>query len=84
MGLVISVPNDTEFYIGKRKVALSEISDSVRKMFEKITHDDDRVALIKVGTSVRFETVSLISDQLKSANVKCISFRLDKKKGGHK
>lgn len=77
--LVISAPNDAEFYLGQRKVALAEIPGGVRRVLGN-QPVDNQVVFIKSAASVRFETLSLIADQLRNANVKCIEFVLDKKK----
>jgi biopolymer transport protein ExbD len=79
--VVISVPNDGEFYLGKRKVALSEIPDGVRKLFGNESLDN-RVVFIKGAASVKFQTLSLIAGKIREADVNCIEFVLDKKKRG--
>jgi hypothetical protein len=81
MFVVISVPNDGEFYLGKRKVELSQIAGEVRKLLGNQLIDNE-VIFIKSTASVRFGTLSLVADQLRMANVKCIEFVLDKKKAG--
>lgn len=79
--IVISVPDDDAFYLGKRKVDLDEIPGAVRRMLGKQPFDN-QIIYIKVAKSVRFETVSLITGELRNANIRCIRFVLDKKKGG--
>ena len=77
--LVISVPSDTELYLGQRKVALAEIPGAVMRVLGN-QPVDKQVVVIKSAASIRFETLNLIADQVRNANVKCIEFVLDKKK----
>jgi biopolymer transport protein ExbD len=74
--LVIAVANDGEFYFGQRRIELSE----VRKAASRVSRNDPQIVFIKSAAHVRFETVSLVADQIRAAGVTCIEFRLDKKK----
>jgi biopolymer transport protein ExbD len=76
--IVVSIPNDDEFYLEKRRVTLAEISHRVTKLMRN--QPRNQVIYIKSAASVKFETVMLVSDQLRQTN-KCIEFVLDKKKG---
>jgi biopolymer transport protein ExbD len=79
--VVISVPNDDEFYIGKQKVELSQISARITKLLGKVC-PCDRVVFIKGAAKVKFETLDPIVRQAKIADVNRIEFVLDKKKRG--
>jgi hypothetical protein len=74
--IVIAVANDGEFYFGKRRIELSEIRDLARIE----SRNDPQIVFIKSAAHVRFETLSLVADQIRAAGVNCIEFRLDKKK----
>ena len=79
--IVISVPNDNEFYIGKRKVATSEISAKIRQLRGEANFCN-RVVFIKAAALVTLQTLDQISRQLRDADVNHIEFVLDKKKSG--
>ena len=81
--LVISVPNDDEFYIGKQKVELSEISTKIRQMLGNADFCD-RIVRMKYASSVKSQTLDLIARQAKEADINRIEFVLDKKKRGGK
>jgi biopolymer transport protein ExbD len=75
--IVVSIPNDDEFYLQKRRVTLPEIRHSVTRLVRHQPYN--QVVYIKSATGVKFETVMLVSDQVRQAT-KCIEFVLDKKK----
>jgi biopolymer transport protein ExbD len=81
--LVISVPNDDEFYIGKQKVDLSQISTRIRQMLGNADFCD-QVVFVKGEKNVKFQTLDLIVRQVKDADINRIEFVLDKKKRGGK
>jgi len=63
--VVISVPNDDEFYIGKVRVEASQINNRIMKLFRNEALSD-RVVFIKGAPKVRFRTLSLIVRQVRS------------------
>lgn len=66
--LVIAVASDDEFYIGRKRVALSEIPGRVRDLVGEET-PDLRVVFIKASDNVRYRTVSSIVQKIKEADV---------------
>lgn len=79
--VVISVPNDDEFYIGKQKVEPSQISARITQLFGDVCLCD-RVVFIKGAAKVKFQTLDLIVRQARDADVNRIEFVLDRKKRG--
>jgi biopolymer transport protein ExbD len=77
--VVISVPADGEFYIGKHRVDLSQISEVVTRSLIAVP-SDERVVYIKSAPGVKFETLSFVIKEVKRAGVDRIEFVLDKKK----
>ena len=73
------MPNDVEFYLGNRKVALSEIPGRLRSKFDSWPLDT-RFVLIRSAGSVRFETLNLITDKVREGGVPCFEFLLDNHK----
>src|SRR5437773_10401695 len=41
--IVISIPNDGEYYLGKKKVAREELADKVDSMLKNIKTENDRI-----------------------------------------
>src|SRR5260370_28006944 len=77
--VVISVPADDEFYVGKQKVELSQISATIARTLSGVSFGG-RVVYIKSAAKVRFETLDLVLHAAKHANINRIDFALDKKK----
>jgi biopolymer transport protein ExbD len=77
--VVIAVPSDREFYIGKSSVALSDIPERVRSLTANES-PDDRIIFIKGEPSVRYETLSSVISKVKDANVSRIEIVPNKKK----
>ena len=66
--VVIVVPSDSEFYIGKSSVALSDIPDRVRSLTVNES-PDDRIVFIKGEPSVRYGTLSSVISKVKDADI---------------
>ena len=66
--VVIAVPGDDEFYIGKRRVALSEIPNKVKELAGNET-PDERVVFIKALENVKYETVTSIIQKIREGEV---------------
>src|SRR5678815_1631548 len=52
--IVISVPNDGEYYLGKKRVQKEELADKVDSMLKNIKSDQDRIVYIKSGVGVSY------------------------------
>src|SRR5205085_10586652 len=51
--IVISVPNDGEYYLGKKRVTKEELTDQVDKLLKDIQRkEEDRIVYIKSGGGV--------------------------------
>jgi biopolymer transport protein ExbD len=77
--VVISVPNDNEFYISKQKVEGSQISARITQLLGDVGFCE-RVVFIKGEAKVTFQTLDLIVREVRKADVNRIEFLLDKKK----
>jgi biopolymer transport protein ExbD len=71
--VVISVPADGEFYIGKHRFDLSQISEVVTRSLTSIP-SAERVVYIKSANGVKFETLSLVIKEVNQAGVDSIGF----------
>ena len=81
--IVISVPNDGEYYLGKIKVPKEQLADKVDTMLNnKNRKDEDRIVYIKSGVGVSYGDVVNVINEVRKLGVDKIGLVADKKKGG--
>ena len=80
--IVISVPNDGEYYLGKQRVAREQLSDKVDTMLKGIKNENDRIVYIKSGVGVSYGDVVNVINEVRKLGVDKIGLVADKKKGG--
>jgi len=81
--IVISVPNDGEYYLGKVKVAKEQLAEKVDSMLQKnAKKDEDRIVYIKSGVGVSYGDVVNVINEVRKLGVDKIGLVADKKKGG--
>ena len=80
--IVISVPNDGEYYLGKNKVAKEQLTDKVDSMLKNVKKDEDRIVYIKSGVGVSYGDVVNVINEVRKLGVDKIGLVADKKKGG--
>ncbi len=80
--IVISVPNDGEYYLGKERVAREQLTDKVDAMLKKIKNEQDRIVYIKSGVGVSYGDVVNVINEVRKLGVDKIGLVADKKKGG--
>ena len=80
--VVISVPNDGEYYLGKKKVQKEELADKVDTMLKGIKNEQDRIVYIKSGVGVSYGDVVTVINEVRKLGVDKIGLVADKKKGG--
>ena len=81
--VVISIPNDGEYYIGKEKIAKEELGQRIDKMMKSKT-EAERIVYIKSGVGVQYGSVVEIINVVRQAGIDKIGLVADKKKGGAK
>jgi biopolymer transport protein ExbD/biopolymer transport protein TolR len=91
--IVISIPNDGEYYLGKQKVNLDmskdvntdankEFRDKVERMLEPLKNEPERqIVYIKSGVGVSYGTVVNVINEVRKLGVDKIGLVADKKKG---
>jgi biopolymer transport protein ExbD len=47
--VVIAMPNDVEYYLGKKRLQKEQLAEEVDRMLEKIKNEQDRIVYIKSG-----------------------------------
>ncbi len=92
--IVISIPNDGEYYLGKQKILIETptdqnkdpnkaFRDKVEALLEPLKNEPDRqIVYIKSGVDVRYETVVNVINEVRKIGVDKIGLVADKKKGG--
>jgi biopolymer transport protein ExbD/biopolymer transport protein TolR len=80
--IVISIPKDGEYYLGKDRVNKEQVKDKVEKMLGLIKKEEDKVVYIKSGVGVSYGDVVNIINEVRALGVDKIGLVADKKKGG--
>ena len=80
--IVISIPNDGEYYLGKNKVAKEQLTEKVDSMLKNVKKDEDRIVYIKSGVGVSYGDVVNVINEVRKLGVDKIGLVADKKKKG--
>ena len=80
--IVISVPNDGEYYLGKIRVQKEQLTDKVDTMLKGIKNENDRIVYIKSGVGVSYGDVVNVINEVRQLGVDKIGLVADKKKKG--
>ena len=80
--VVISIPKDGEYYLGKVPVTKNELNDKVDRMLKAIKSEQDKIVYIKSGVNVSYGEVVGIINEVRKLGVDKIGLVADKKKGG--
>jgi biopolymer transport protein TolR len=78
--VLVSIPNNEEFYIGKDKFSKEVMGDKIRKLMEGKT-PDKRIVYVKSGIDVNYGTVVEAVNIIRKQDVDKIGLVADKKKG---
>ena len=79
--VIISVPNDREYYLGKKRVSLDDLKTEVEKALEK-KKEEDRIVYVKSGIGVSYGEVVNVINAVREKGVDKIGLVADKKKKG--
>src|SRR5882762_5003917 len=80
--IVIAIPEDGKYYLGKDLVTKEQVKDKVEKMLGNIKKEEDKVVYIKSGVGVSYGDVVNIINEVRALGVDKIGLVADKKKGG--
>jgi biopolymer transport protein ExbD/biopolymer transport protein TolR len=80
--IVISIPNDGEYYLGKQRVQREQLTEKVDSMLQKIKNEQDRIVYIKSGVGVSYGDVVSVINEVRKLGVDKIGLVADKKKKG--
>ncbi len=78
--VVLSIPNDTDFYIGKDKYSKELLGEKVKKLMENTTAEK-RIVYIRSGTGVSYGTVVQAIEVIRKQDIDKIGLVADRKKG---
>ncbi len=78
--VVISIPDDNNFFIGKEQLPLTSLADKIKTMM-KDKAPDKRIVYIKSGIDVSYGTVVEAIDTIRKQDIDKIGLVADKKKG---
>ena len=78
--VVISMPNDAEYYLGKKRVQREQLAEEVHGMLEKIKDEQDRIVYIKCGAGIPYGNVVSVINEVRKIGVDKIGLVADKKK----
>ncbi len=79
--VVISIPNDGEYYIDKDRISKEEIQARIEKRM-KTKIGEERIVYIKSGVGVSYGSVVEVINVIRQAGIDQIGLVADKKKGG--
>src|ERR1041385_670138 len=80
--VVIAIPDEGKYYLGKELVTKEQLSDRVEKMLNNIKKEEDKVVYIKSGIGVPYGDVVSVINVVRGLGVDKIGLVADKKKGG--
>ena len=79
--VVIAIPDNNNFYIGKEQYPLTALGEKIKKLMENKT-PEKRIVYIKSGIDVDYGKVVEAIDTIRKQDIDKIGLVADKKKGG--
>jgi len=79
--VIVSIPKDFDYYLGKKKVSLDQLKIEIDKALEK-KKEDERIVYIKSGVGVSYGEVVNVINAVREKGVDRIGLVADKKKKG--
>jgi biopolymer transport protein TolR len=79
--VIISIPKDGDYYLGKNKVNLEDLKTQVEKALQN-KKEEDKVVYIKSGIEVTYGEVVKVINAVREKGVDKIGLVADKKKKG--
>ena len=80
--IVIAIPNDGEYYLGKQRMAKEQLGEKVDSLLKGIKNEQDRIVYIKSGVGVSYGDVVGVINEVRKLGVDKIGLVADKKKKG--
>ena len=80
--IVISIPVDGKYYVGKQELAKEQLAEKVETMLKGIKNEQDRIVYIKSSVGVSYGDVVNVINEVRKLGVDKIGLVADKKKKG--
>ncbi len=81
--VIVAIPDNNSFYIGKEQYPLTELGDKIKRLMENRT-PDKRIVYIKSSIEVDYGKVVEAIDTIRKQDIERIGLVADKKKGDKK
>jgi len=78
--VIISVPKDGDYYLGKKKVNLDDLKSAVEKALAN-KKEEDKIVYIKSGIDVSYGEVVKVINAVREKGIDKIGLVADRKKG---
>ena len=78
--VIVAIPDNSSFYIGKNPYPLEELGEKIKTLM-KDKAPDKRIVYIKSGVEVDYGTVVKAVDQIRKQDIERIGLVADRKKG---
>jgi biopolymer transport protein ExbD/biopolymer transport protein TolR len=78
--IVISIPVDGQYYVGKQQLAKEQLAEKVDTMLKGIKNEQDRIVYIKSSVGVSYGDVVNVINEVRKLGVDKIGLVADKKK----
>ena len=79
--IIIAIPDNSNFYIGKEQFPLDALGDVIKRRMEGKT-PEKRIVYIKSGVDVEYGRVVQAIETIRKQDIDKIGLVADKKKGG--
>jgi biopolymer transport protein ExbD/biopolymer transport protein TolR len=79
--VIISIPNDNDYYLAKKKVNLDDLKTAVEKALAN-KKEEDKIVYIKSGVNVSYGEVVKVINAVREKGVDKIGLVADRKKKG--
>ncbi len=80
--IVISIPNEGQYYLGKIPVPQEQLTEKVDSMLQNLKNEADKIVYIKSGVGVPYGDVVNVINEVRKLGVDKIGLVADKKKKG--
>lgn len=81
--VIVAIPDNSNFYIGKEQFPLDALGEKIKRLMENKT-PDKRIVYVKAGVDVDYGRVVQAIDTIRKQDIDKIGLVADRKKGAEK
>jgi biopolymer transport protein ExbD/biopolymer transport protein TolR len=81
--VIVAIPDNSNFYIGKEQFPLDALGEKIKRLMENKT-PDKRIVYVKAGVEVDYGRVVQAIDTIRKQDIDKIGLVADRKKGAEK